>query len=360
MKSDFDPESLDAAKSSEVSPDKVASPATEPTGAHRWLRTAFRAAGALAILGGGGVAVHAILTRREKKYLRPPGRMIDVHGHMMHLFATGAGSQTVVLETGASGYFGLWEWVQHEVGKHTRVVSYDRVGLGFSEGSGGQRDAVSSARELDELLSRAGEKPPYILAGHSFGGLLVMEYAHLYPEKTAGLVLADPHHPDQLKRNYDLRKSMDNFRRFFHAAAAASHFGIMRVADLLSSMTEGLSQNERTRARMFFVSNRHLKASARELDAWNETTEQIRSIKDFGAIPLLILSAGEPQEAWVAEFQNLHVEMARLSTRGSHRIVPGAEHLNIITRRESAEHVSRAILELVRRCDGPDSGDKYS
>jgi pimeloyl-ACP methyl ester carboxylesterase len=353
MKSNVDPETVDAAKSSEVISDKGAAPPAEQTGTHRWLRTAFRAAGALAILGGGGVAVHAILTRREKKHLRPPGRMIEVHGHMMHLLATGTGSPTVVLETGTSGYFGLWEWVQNEVGKHTRVVSYDRAGLGFSEKAAGPRDAASSARELDELLSRAGENPPYILVGHSFGGLLVMEYAHLYPEKTAGLILADPHHPDLLKRSSDLRKSIENFRRFFHTAAAASHFGVMRVADLLSSMTEGLSQSEQTRARMFFVSNRHLKASARELDAWNQTAEHVRSIKDFGAIPLLILSAGAPQDSWVTEFQNLHVEMARLSTRGSHRIVPGVEHLSIVTRPEGAAYMSHAILELVRASGAP-------
>jgi pimeloyl-ACP methyl ester carboxylesterase len=360
MKSDFDPESADGPRSPEAIHDKDVSPSDEQTRTHRWLRTAFRAAGALAILGGGGVAVHAILTRREKKLLKPPGRMIEVSGHMMHLLGTGTGSPTVVLETGTAGYFGIWEWVQHEVGKHTRVVSYDRAGLGFSEKTRGPRDGVSVARELDELLSRAGENPPYILLGHSFGGLLVMEYAHLYPEKTAGLVLADSHHPDQMTRSYELRKSSENFRRFFHTAAAASHFGVMRVADLLSSMTEGLSHNERTRARMFFVSNRHLKASARELDGLNETAEHARSIKDFGAIPMLILSAGEPQVGWVTELQNLHVEMARLSTRGSHQIIRGAEHLNIITRRENAEHVSRAILELVRRCGGPDSGDKYS
>ena len=121
----------------------------------------------------------------------------------------------------------------------------------------------------------------------TFGALLVMEYAHLYPQKTAGLLLADPHHPDQLKRSSELRESIDDFPEIFHTAAAASYFGVMRVADLLSSMTEGLSESERARARMFFVSNGHLKASARELDAWDETAAQTRSIKDFGAIPLL-------------------------------------------------------------------------
>src|SRR3974377_2144114 len=98
MKSDFDPESADVSKSSEMNPDTAASSTPDQSGMYRWLRTAYRAAGALAILGGGGVAVHAILTRREKKHLRPPGRMIDIRGRLMHLSTTGTGSPTVVLE----------------------------------------------------------------------------------------------------------------------------------------------------------------------------------------------------------------------------------------------------------------------
>src|SRR5262249_9268136 len=193
-------------------------------------------------------------------------------------------------ETGVAGYFGIWEWVQQQVGKYTRVVSYDRAGLGFSEKSTGKRDAGAMARELAEMLRRAGECPPYILVGHSFGGLLVMAYAHLFPENTPALVLVHPWHPNQTERSLELRSQLRNFRNFFPAAAAASHFGIMRVTDLLSTMTEGLSESERTRARMFFVSARHLKSAARELDAWKETTDQTRSIH-FGNLPLLILSA---------------------------------------------------------------------
>ena len=139
---------------------------------------------------------------------------------------------------------------------------------------------------------------------------------------------------------------MHNFRQFFHVAAVASHLGVMRVTDLLSSLTEGLSENERTRARVFFVSNRHLRAAARELDAWTETTEQIRGI-NLGSLPLVILSAGEPEAPWVQEFQVMHDEMLSVSTRSAHRIVYGAEHLNIITKRENARRVSRSILEMV-------------
>jgi pimeloyl-ACP methyl ester carboxylesterase len=317
-----------------------------PAGKRRWLRTAYKAAGALTILGGGGVVLHAILTRRERKRLRPPGRMIEVDSRVMHMLATGAGAPTVILETGVAGYFGEWEWVQQEVGKYTRVISYDRAGLGFSENAAGKRDAGSMARQLAEMLYRAGERPPYILVGHSFGGLVVMAYANLFPQNTAGLVLVDPWHPNQTERSPELRSQLRNFRNFFPAAAAASHFGIMRVTDLLSRMTEGLSESERTRARMFFVSARHLKSAARELDALKETADQMRSVH-FGNLPVLILSAAAPEVEWVNELHMMHEEMLSLSTRATHRIIPGVEHLNFITRRENVRQVSRAILELI-------------
>jgi pimeloyl-ACP methyl ester carboxylesterase len=304
-------------------------------------------AGAAGVLVGGGLAVHAVLSWREKKYMRPPGRMVEIDGHAMHLLATGSGEPTVVLETGVAGYFGSWEWVQQEVEKHTRVVSYDRAGLGFSEKTYSKRDAASIARELNELLTRAGEKPPYILVGHAFGGLLVLEYAHLFPERTAAVVLVDPSHPEETDRNADLRKSMQTSRTFFRVASAASHFGVMRVTDMLSTMSEGLSNNERARGRLFYVSPRHLRSSARELDSWQETTQQVRSAS-LGDKPLLILSAGEPEAPWVKDLQTMHGEMRNLSTRSAHRILPGVEHENIVTRQENALQVSRAILELVQ------------
>ena len=168
----------------------------------------------------------------------------------------------MVLESGAAGYFGLWGRVQQEVGKHTRVVSYDRAGLGFSGKAAGTKDAESIARQLDELLSRAGEKPPYFLVGHRFGApwswnthIFILKDVRAPPGRSASSG------PDETK--FRTSQIDRNFRRFFHTAAAASHFGVMRVADLLWSMTEGLSESERARARMYLVSNGHLKASAR-------------------------------------------------------------------------------------------------
>src|SRR5262249_21387256 len=139
-----------------------------------------------------------------------------------------------------------------------------------------------------------------------------------------------------------------NFRIFFHTAAVFSHLGVMRATDMLSGMTDGLSDLERERGKAFFVAARHLKSAARELDAWNETTDQTRSVQ-LGAIPVLILSASEPQVEWVKDFQALHKEMINLSSHAVHRIVPGVEHLNFVTHRDNAELVSNAIFELVER-----------
>lgn len=301
---------------------------------------------AFGILSGGGVLVHALMSRSERRRFTPPGRMLRVNGHDMHVLGAGEGSPTVVLEAGPSGYSGMWEWVQGEVSRKTRVISYDRAGLGYSERASGARDAVTMARDLDQALGLAGEKPPFILAGHSFGGLLVLKYAHLFPDKVAGVVLIDPFHPDQVAQNPELRRLTTNAKNLLHLASMASHLGIMRLTDAISGMTEGLSENEKARGKAFLATARHLKASARELDAWKETANQTRSVH-LGDIPLLVLSAGAPQLPWVEDFQKLHQLMTSLSNRSAHRVVPGVDHLTMVTRHENASQVSQAILEVV-------------
>lgn len=105
-----------------------------------------------------------------------------------------------MLETGALAMPALWGNVQPGVAVHTRACSYDRAGLGWSEAGPMPRDGLRIADELHALLRNAGEPPPYVLVGHSFGGLLVRVYADRYPGGVAGLVLLDSSHPDQLAR----------------------------------------------------------------------------------------------------------------------------------------------------------------
>lgn len=123
-----------------------------------------------------------------------PGRMIDVgKGSRLSLYCSGTGSPTVVLESGfGGGTAATWDTLQPLLNKKVRVCSYDRAGYGFSTlGSNVPRDLNHAVADLDRLLQRSGEKPPYILAGHSNGGLIVGAFADLHPSKVKGLIFLD-------------------------------------------------------------------------------------------------------------------------------------------------------------------------
>ena len=158
----------------------------------RWLRFVLAAevVGFLILCTVGYVyEQHARAT--DAKLYPMPGRLIDVGGYRMHLNCTGAGGPTVVLEYGLEGSYFDWYRVQPEIAKYTRVCSYDRAGYGWSDASPRPRIPSVMAEELRTLLHAAGEKPPYIVVGHSYGVLVAEMFAYKFPQDTAGVVLAD-------------------------------------------------------------------------------------------------------------------------------------------------------------------------
>lgn len=131
-------------------------------------------------------------TRRDGERFPPPGRLIDIGTHRLHIFEQGSGGPTVVLEAGLMSTVLSWDNLQRELARSYRVVSYDRAGLGWSDLGPMPRTSERIVEELHALLHRAGAAPPYILVGHSFGGLTVPLFAARFPEETAGMVLVDP------------------------------------------------------------------------------------------------------------------------------------------------------------------------
>ena len=120
-----------------------------------------------------------------------PGRMVEVgDGRRMHLYCEGSGSPTIVFESGAGEAYYSWATIQPAVAKSYRSCSYDRAGLGFSDARSDRSVAVL-VDDLHELLQRAGEKPPYVLVGHSLGGLLVRRFAARHRDLVSGMVLVD-------------------------------------------------------------------------------------------------------------------------------------------------------------------------
>ena len=129
-----------------------------------------------------------------------PGNLVNVGGYDMYLYCAGTGTPTVIMESGYNDNSGTWSLVQPEVAKFTRVCVYDRAGLGQSDPAPEPHDSYQIIKELHSLLTNAGIEKPYVLVGHSLGGIYMRLFADNYPEEVVGLVLVDSAHVDDPKR----------------------------------------------------------------------------------------------------------------------------------------------------------------
>jgi pimeloyl-ACP methyl ester carboxylesterase len=141
-------------------------------------------------------------TRNKYRALYPPpGKMVSIGTHDIHLNCVGSGSPTVVFEADLDQYGSLsWVPVQESIGELTRACSYDRAGILWSEPGPLPRDGETIARELSTVLDAAGEEGPYILVGHAFGGAYIRIFAGEYPDDVCGMVLIESSHPEMLAR----------------------------------------------------------------------------------------------------------------------------------------------------------------
>lgn len=161
----------------------------------------------------------------------PPGRLIDVGGFRLHLDARGdADGPTVVFDAALGGSSISWTLVHDEVARFARACTYDRAGFGWSDAGPMPRTAGRIADELRTLLDRAGERPPFVLVGHSFGGLVARIFAGRYRGDTAGLVLVDPARPrDWRDPGPENQARIDRGVQLCRYGARAARLGITRL-----------------------------------------------------------------------------------------------------------------------------------
>ena len=208
---------------------------------------------ALLVLAVSGAIYQAIATERAERAYPPPGEMVDVGGYSLHINCVGQGSPTVVLDAGSGEMSAHWVWVQREVSDTTRVCAYDRAGMGWSEMGPQPRDAKQISSELHALLTKAGIDGPYVLVGHSFGGLYMQTYAARYPDEVAGVSLVESSHPEQFSYRPVARDSYEPQKQIFAVVprlarlgvSLPARLGVVRLLSKLDPASHELPQQQR-------------------------------------------------------------------------------------------------------------------
>jgi pimeloyl-ACP methyl ester carboxylesterase len=299
------------------------------------------------ILALAGATYQAIAAANDQWTYTPPGQLIDVGGYKLHLHCTGpanSGSPTVILEAGAGMASPSWAWIQSAVGETTRVCAYDRAGYGWSEPGPTPRDARQVVHELHTLLGRAAIAGPYVLVGHSIGGMYVRVYTAQYPDEVVGLVLVDSSHPDQLTRSPATKAEQESFQRMLQFAPFLARLGVVRLTGMGQATAIGLPAQQRAEMMAFLATPQYLDTLLAEMVAWAATTDQTRNAGRLGTRPLFVLSAGVDM---AGDSHILQAEMAELSSKSGQLIADQATHLSLVITQEDAQATSAAILQVV-------------
>jgi pimeloyl-ACP methyl ester carboxylesterase len=306
-------------------------------------------------------------------YLHPQ-RMIDVGGRRMNIVCVGTGSPTVILDAGLGGGAEAWARVQTRAARQTRVCAYDRAGMGFSDPAEPPRDAAAIASDLHALLHGANIAPPYVLVGHSSGGIFMRYYADRYPSEVVGLVLVDP----------DSEYGDEADRKIAPATAELERRNDKRLEDCAVDVSEGkcpffpslAAYQKKLRAAgcpqiawwscavAEVVAKQRMRASfwhdmAFETEALDQSYAEVRAAqRSYGNLPLIVLkdsedgdidygpgpfSIAQQREMWQIGVK-LDEDTARLSSVGAVFVVDGSTHMIPVDRPTA---VISAIDEVV-------------
>ena len=260
-----------------------------------------------------GATYQGVATALERRRYPHPGRLIDVGGHQLHIDCSGRGAPTVVLEAPATAMSSAWAWVQTDVAKTTRVCSYDRAGLGWSESGDAPFAPQAVAPELNALLMKAAERPPYVVAGAEFGAALATLYASRYPADVATLIVVNP---PAAFGDHGASKPTPEFVTFSPWLART---GLLRATRTLSESARELPQPAAGAVRAFLNRPDHLTRSAAELARWNDTV----MLSDAATLP--------------RDLPVIQVE------------VEGTDRIALLANRRNAQDVSDAIANAIRR-----------
>jgi pimeloyl-ACP methyl ester carboxylesterase len=314
-----------------------------------------------------GIVLVLATLKLTERHVAPPGKMVDVGGLRMRIECTGPETpQTVILESGATGLAANYYWLQQGLSQHVRTCSYDRVGTAWSDDVDAPHDAQHFSKQLHALLQAANVKPPYVLAGHSLGGIVIRVYANDYPSEVAGLVFLDSSHPDQVaKLPQPEAKSISpgTIKALLMSMQIAAATGMTHIYNLTGGDMEKAawfqSLPPERQEQLMSLTHRaqSYKGMGEEMRSLEDSFRQGGQVKTLGNLPLLVISAGDIpsvpgiSEQWLRDFLvavgSLHEDLATLSSRGRRIVLPG-NHMSLVVQKDNAAKVVAAMLDFVR------------
>jgi pimeloyl-ACP methyl ester carboxylesterase len=283
----------------------------------------------------------------------PPGQLVDVGGFRLHVKCDGEGAPAVIFDAALGGSSISWAWVQPEIARTNRTCIYDRAGYGWSDAGSFPRTAGRMADELRTLLDRIGVRPPFVLVGHSFGGLIMRIFAARHPDEVVGLVLVDPAHPeDWVSPAPKEQIKIDRGVRLCRYGAGAARIGIARLVAALGSagifgaarlivriISRGQLKREdegilapvwklppeaRVPLQQFWTDEKFFRSLGSHIESVcisaRETLDASR--QGYGDLPLITISSTDPGDYRLRQQDAL----ARLSTRGRHIVATQSGH----------------------------------
>jgi len=266
------------------------------------MNTFFIVSGAITALILGGMFVEYWLEKRDRKNFPSPGRCINLSGQSLHLHCTGekqAGKPLILLEAGTACWSYYWRLVQPEIAKFARVCSYDRAGLGWSSGGQKPRSAQKITAELHSALQEGDEPSPYIIVGHSFGGIFARDFARAYPNEIAGMVLIDSAHEDQLRVMPEAYEAARRIQFSFSIFAAFHRIGILRLLGktVLARFATLRTPDERKLFLATLLASRYFETRRDEMYTLLNPPKPEDRLLSLGDRPLVVIKAsGEPRE----------------------------------------------------------------
>lgn len=307
----------------------------------RYFRWFGRLIALIIVVIAAGTIYESLSETSDRQAYPPSGVMVDVGGYHLHINCMGAGSPAVIIEAGWGAWSLEWSGIQQEVAKTTRVCTYDRAGMGYSEAGLLPRNAEQFARELHALLERANIEEPYVMVGHSLGGLPVRIFAHTYPTKVSGIVLIDSMSPRQMTQPHvEISPPTPPQSKGVSFPSLLARIGLVRLLGN-QLIIQGLPSEIQSAYTAISVTPRSVQAWMDEGAGIQESLAQADAIKSLGDVPLIVVTGAlDQQTGW----DDMQAELLQLSSN-SRQVIAGNSGHNIHI--DQPEVVVSAIVDMV-------------